>query len=77
MMSFKKITLWILSTLTVTRALDVELTDYRCDQSLYVTADIFVDCEGDGAKCTFGESTATVTGYRKFCFLPFFARLQS
>jgi len=57
-------TLWSSSTL----ALDVEVTDYACDDSLPITADFTVKCDGM-KKCTFGTSTATVAGYCKFPFL--------
>ena len=42
-------------------ALDVEVTGVECDQSLPITADFTVTCDGK-KRCTFGESTAHVAG---------------
>lgn len=50
-----------------TLALDVEVTDYECDQSLYITADFEVKCDGS-KRCTFGKSIAHVSGTRKCCY---------
>lgn len=63
MLSAKAI-LAALSALTLARALDVEVTDYECDQSLPITADFGITC-GGRSKCTFGSSIATVEGTRK------------
>ena len=59
-----KLLVLALSAVACVRALDVEVTDYACDESLYITADFTVKCDGS-SKCTFGESTATVAGTRK------------
>jgi hypothetical protein len=55
----------LLSTVFVAYALDVEVTDYECDQDLPITADFEITCGGQ-SKCTFGTSTATVAGARKY-----------
>lgn len=54
-----------LSAITPTQALDVEIVDYECDTSLPLQADFQVRCDGS-QRCTFGESTAKVSGQRKF-----------
>jgi len=63
--TMKKALILALSTLALSaKGLDVEVTDYECDSSLYVTADFQVKCDGS-SKCTFGKSTAEVSGTRK------------
>jgi len=67
----KKIQFWIFSACVLTslsNALDFELTDYKCDKSLYVQVDFTVRCNG-GHRCTFGQDTATITGFGAFLFL--------
>jgi hypothetical protein len=45
-------------------ALDLEIDSYSCDETLPVTADIFMACTDDNsARCTFGEEI-TVYGDR-------------
>jgi len=51
----------LLTTASTIRALDVEVSDYECDEDLYITADFSVTCDG-ASKCTMGESTATIEG---------------
>lgn len=61
--------LLILSVLALTtNALDVEVTDYECDSRLAITADFAVRCDGS-KKCTFGQSTATISGVGKKNYL--------
>lgn len=43
--------------LAVSNGLDVELVSTTCDESLPVTADIYLQCSTGGARCTFGESS--------------------
>jgi hypothetical protein len=38
-------------------ALDVQIVNVTCDESLPVTADVYLQCEG-GGKCTFGEEAS-------------------
>jgi hypothetical protein len=38
-------------------ALDVQIVNVTCDESLPVTADVYLQCEG-GGKCTFGEDAS-------------------
>jgi len=64
-MPMTKLLLALSAVVCLTRALDVEVTDYECDSSLYVTADFNVKCDGK-SRCTFGQSTATVAGKRTF-----------
>ena len=45
--------LFVLSSLALASALDVEITDVNCDTSLPISADIILDCNGS-ARCTFG-----------------------
>jgi hypothetical protein len=42
-------------------ALDVQMLDYVCDENLYVTGNFTLLCNG-AAKCTLGNSTATIDG---------------
>lgn len=64
----KQIVSWILAVSTLllhhqtAYGLDVEVTDYWCDKSLYVSADFSVRCNGSH-RCTFGEDQATITGF--------------
>ena len=39
----------------VTTALDVKIDSYTCDESLPVTADIYMACMDGTSRCTFGE----------------------
>lgn len=45
--------LFVLSSLALATALDVEITDVNCDSSLPISADIILDCNGS-SRCTFG-----------------------
>jgi hypothetical protein len=45
--------LFVLSSLALASALDVEITDVNCDSSLPISADIILDCNGS-TRCTFG-----------------------
>jgi hypothetical protein len=45
--------LFVLSSLALASALDVEITDVNCDTSLPISADIILDCNGS-SRCTFG-----------------------
>jgi hypothetical protein len=50
--------------------LDIEIDSYTCDETLPVTADIYMACTDDNsARCTFGEEV-TVYGDRT-CRHPF------
>jgi hypothetical protein len=53
-----------LASLALTTALDVKITSVTCDESLPVTADIKLQCDGSD-RCTFGEEL-TVEGTCKF-----------
>jgi hypothetical protein len=55
--------LFILASLTLANALDVELRTVSCDPDLPVTAEIYLDCDGS-SRCTFGEP-AMVNGTSK------------
>jgi hypothetical protein len=56
--------LFVLASLALANALDVELKSVSCDPDLPVTADINLDCDGS-SRCTFGEP-AMVNGTSKF-----------
>jgi hypothetical protein len=45
--------LFVLSSLALATALDVEINSVDCDSSLPVTADIILDCNGS-SRCTLG-----------------------
>ena len=47
------------------QGLDVELEDITCDETLPVTADLYMKCT-DGARCTFGGNSTTLYGTSKF-----------
>lgn len=51
--------------LDVTTALDVKIDSYSCDESLPVTADIYMACMDGSSRCTFGEQI-TVYGDRTY-----------
>jgi hypothetical protein len=55
--------LFILASLALANALDVELRTVNCNPDLPVTAEIVLDCDGS-ARCTFGEP-AMVNGTSK------------
>lgn len=46
------------------QGLDVELESITCDESLQVTASLYMQCAEGGSRCTFGNST-TLTGTSK------------
>jgi len=50
------------------QGLDVELQSISCDESLQVTADLYMQCAEGGARCSFGNST-TLTGTSKSAWL--------
>jgi len=66
----------VVVVVVVVDGLDVEYVEYECDSSLYVTADFSqIACSGeqrsnrhrnDSSRCTFGESKASVVGFRKY-----------
>lgn len=55
--------LFLLASVALVNALDVELRSVNCDPDLPVTADIYLDCNGT-SRCTFGEP-AMVNGTSK------------
>ena len=57
-----KVQLWApLLLLGLAQGLDVELVSTTCDDSLPVTADLYLQCENGGSRCTFGNSS-TLSG---------------
>ena len=50
----------------IAQGLDVELEGITCNESLPVTADLYMKCS-EGARCTFGGNSTTLYGTRKFC----------
>eukprot|EP00977_Amphora_coffeiformis_P020353 scaffold8130_cov164-Amphora_coffeaeformis.AAC.5 len=40
---------------TPSAALDVEISDYECDASYPVTANVYMECANGSGRCTFGE----------------------
>lgn len=51
---------WLVASsllLAASHGLDVELVSTTCDESLPVTADVYLQCAEGGARCTFGESS--------------------
>jgi hypothetical protein len=55
--------LFVLITLSLASALDVELTGVQCDSSLPVSAEIILECDGS-SRCTFNKA-ASVYGTSK------------
>lgn len=53
-----------LSTLVVVSALDVEISDFTCDNSYPMTTTLEMSCNGT-SRCTFGE-TAIISGIRMY-----------
>ena len=49
--------------LSVTTALDVKIESYTCDESMPMTADIYMACVDGTSRCTFGEQI-TIYGKR-------------
>ena len=49
----------------IAQGLDVELEGITCDESLQVTADLYMQCSG-GGRCTFGGNSTTLSGTSKF-----------
>lgn len=56
----------VVLSLGLAQALDVEVVKTTCDESLPVTADLYLKCS-EGSRCTFGES-ATVFGTSKLLY---------
>lgn len=54
------------------QSLDVQIVNVTCDETLPVTADLYLQCNG-GGKCTFGED-AKVYGSCKFVLELFLLR---
>lgn len=64
-----------LSVLGLTRALDVQLVGTTCDETLPVTAEVYLRC-ADGARCTFGEESSVYGTCKLKLSLPFLLPLR-
>jgi hypothetical protein len=40
---------------SLAHGLDVRLSEYSCDRNLPVTADIYMQCQDGGTRCSFGD----------------------